>query len=143
MIFTVQTGVPFTVTSGQDRALSGTGTQRPDLVGNPSLGDGRSRDELMARYFNPDAFRLPAVGSYGSAGRNIMSGPGRWNLDCALFKSVTLREQMKLQIRWELFNTFNHANLLNPRANIGAARVGAIDSTSDPRIMQVGARVTF
>ena len=72
-----------------------------------------------------------------------MIGPGRWNLDCALFKSVPIREHMKLQLRWELFNAFNHANLLNPRANIGAARVGAIDSTTDPRIMQAGARVTF
>jgi outer membrane receptor protein involved in Fe transport len=142
-IFTAQSGVPFTVTSGQDRALSGTGTQRPNLTGNPFLDAGRSRDERMQRYFNPDAFALPSSGSYGNAGRNIMIGPGRWNLDCALFKSVPIREHMKLQLRWELFNAFNHANLLNPRANIGAARVGAIDSTTDPRIMQAGARVTF
>ncbi|MGH9661113.1 MAG: hypothetical protein ACRD96_21375, partial [Bryobacteraceae bacterium] len=142
-IYTATAGTPFTVTNGQDRALSGAGTQRPDLAGNPHLDTGRSRQDLLAKYYEPSAFQLPAVGSYGNTGRNILIGPGRWNLDFALFKTFRPRERWVVQYRWEMFNAFNHANLLNPRSNLAAARVGAIDSTSDPRIMQMGLRMTF
>ena len=142
-ILTLQSGSPFTVVNGQDRALSGTGTQRPNLVGNPHLDTGRARGELIAQYFDSSAFALPALGSYGNAGRNILIGPGRWNLDFALFKSFRVRESLGLQFRWEMFNALNHANLSNPRNNITAARPGQITGTSDPRIMQGGLRLTF
>ena len=138
-----QAGSPFTVVSGQDRALSGAGTQRPNLVGNPFLDTGRSRQELITKYFEPAAFVLPPMGSYGNAGRNILTGPGRWNLDFALFKTFRPRESWGLQYRWEMFNAVNHANLSNPRSNITAANPGQINGTSEPRIMQMGLRLTF
>jgi outer membrane receptor protein involved in Fe transport len=142
-IFVAQAGRPFTVTSGRDVALSGTGTQRPNLTGDPNLDTGRSRDELMALYFDPSKFALPEAGLYGSAGRNLMVGPGNWNLDFALFKRFPIRERAQVQLRWEMFNAFNHANLNNPRSNITAVRPGQIDTTSGPRIMQLGLRATF
>jgi outer membrane receptor protein involved in Fe transport len=138
-----QAGSPFNVVNGQDRALSGTGTQRPNLIGNPFLDTGRSRQELLSRYFDATAFVLPALGSYGNFGRNVLVGPGRWNLDFGLFKTVAWRESWKLAYRWEMFNAFNHANLGNPRNNIGAANPGQITGTSEPRIMQMGLRLTF
>jgi len=142
-IFTAQAGSPFNVTSGQDRALSGAGTQRPNLVGNPHLDPNRSRSELINQYFDPTAFALPALGTFGSTGRNVMIGPGRWNLDFALFKGFKLRETMNLNFRWEMFNAMNHANLNNPRSNTSAANPGRIDSASDARVMQFGLRLAF
>jgi outer membrane receptor protein involved in Fe transport len=138
-----QAGRPFTVVGGQDRALSGTGTQRPDLNGDPRLSAGRSRDQLMAGYFNPAVFALPALGRYGNSGRNSLVGPGNYNLDFALFKKFALREHWQLQYRWEMFNALNHANLGQPRANISVARTGQIDTTSGPRVMQMGLRMVF
>ena len=142
-IFTGQSGTPFTVVNGQDRALSGSGTQRPNVVGDPKLDTGRSRQELIAKYFDASAFVLPALGSYGNAGRNSLIGPGRWNLDSAIFKSFRFRESIGLQFRWEMFNALNHANLSNPRNNMTAANPGQINATSPPRIMQAGLRMTF
>lgn len=142
-IFTAQAGSPFNVVSGQDRALSGGGTQRPDLIGNPFLDTSRSRQELINRYFNAAAYALPALGTYGNSGRNTLVGPGMWNLDFALFKSFHFRERIALQYRWEMFNSFNHANLGNPRNNISAAGAGSINSTSDARVMQMGLRLRF
>jgi outer membrane receptor protein involved in Fe transport len=142
-IFVIEAGSPFNVVTGQDRAVSGSGTQRPDLIGNPKLDTGRSRDEQFAKYFDATAFTLPALGSYGNFGRNVMIGPGRWNLDFALFKRFPITERWNLQYRWEMFNALNHANLGTPRNNISVARPGAITTTSEPRIMQMGLRLTF
>ncbi|MEZ5356900.1 MAG: carboxypeptidase regulatory-like domain-containing protein [Bryobacteraceae bacterium] len=142
-IFIAQSGRPFNVVSGRDVALSGTGTQRPNSLGDPTLDTGRSRDELMARYFDVSKFALPTAGTYGNTGRNALVGPGDWNLDFALFKRFPIKERAQLQFRWEMFNAFNHANLNNPRSNITAARPGQIDTTSGPRIMQMGLRMTF
>jgi hypothetical protein len=142
-IFTAQSGSPFTVTSGQDRALAGTGTQRANLVGNPHLDTNRSRSDLIRQYFDASAFTLPALGTYGTAGRNLLTGPGSWNLDFALFKGFRIRETINVNFRWELFNVLNHANLNNPRSNISVVDTGRIDSTSDARVMQFGLRLAF
>jgi hypothetical protein len=142
-ILNIQSGSPFTIVSGQDRALSGTGTQRPDLIGNPYLDTGRSRQQLIDKYFDPAAFALPALGSFGNVGRNTMVGPGRWNLDFALFKRFRILERWQLEYRWEMFNAFNHANLGNPRANITAAGTGSINTTTEARVMQMGLRLVF
>lgn len=142
-IFNAQTGTPVNIVSGSDRALSGTGTQRADLVGNPYLSSGRSRDAQMAAYYNAAAFAIPALGTFGNFGRNVLIGPGNYNLDFALFKGFRFGEGRELQYRWEMFNALNHANLGDPRANIGAVRPGQIDTTSGPRIMQMGLRFVF
>ncbi len=142
-IFIAQAGSPFNVVSGRDVALSGTGTQRPNVTGDPRLDTGRSRDEQMAQYFDVSKFVLPGAGDYGNTGRNLLVAPGNYNLDFALFKKFPIREGMQLQLRWEMFNAFNHANLNAPRSNITAARPGQIDTTSGPRIMQLGLRLAF
>lgn len=142
-IFVIQSGRAFNVTTGRDIALAGYGRQRPHLVGNPFLDTGRSRGELIQQYFDPSAFANPATGTFGNAGRNIIIGPGNWNLDFALFKKFAVTESTEVQFRWELFNAFNHANLGNPRSNINARNPGRITGTSAPRIMQFGLRLEF
>ncbi len=142
-IFTISAGRPFNVTSGTDRALSGAGSQRPNLVGAPFLDPNRSRDDLLRQYFNPAAFALPPVGSFGNAGRNILTGPGSYNLDSSMFKMFAITERLKLQFRAEFFNTLNHANLANPVASVSAPQIGRIQGASSPRIMQFGLRMTY
>ncbi len=68
-------GAPINVTLGTDNSLTGVGLDRPNLVGDPALSGGRSRGDQILRWFNAAAFRAPATGSYGNAGRNILRGP--------------------------------------------------------------------
>ena len=142
-IFHISAGSPFNVVSGQDRALTGTGTQRPNLIGDPRLDRSRSRNDLTARYFNPAAFALPSTGTFGNSGRNTLTGLGSYNLDSSLFKTIPIREQLRLQFRAEFFNTLNNPNFSNPVANIGAGTVGTILSASAPRILQFALRLTL
>ncbi len=43
--------------------------------------------------------------------RNAFRGPGFWNLDGALYKNFKFTERVGLQLRFEVYNVFNHANL--------------------------------
>jgi len=142
-ILTLSKGQPFNVVSGQDRALSGGGSERPNLVGNPRLDTGRVTDQLIAEYFNPAAYALPPLGSFGNSGRNTLIAPGTVNLDSSLFKMFPIRENMKLQFRAEFFNALNNVNFAAPAANISTATAGNILSAGSPRILQFGLRLAF
>jgi hypothetical protein len=142
-IFTISSGSPFNVVSGQDRALTGGGSQRPNLIRDPYLDPNRSRDALIAKYFNPAAYMLPAVGAFGNSGRNTLIGPGSYNADMSVFKMIPIRESLRLQFRAEFFNTLNNPNFANPNSNIGAGTVGTILSASAPRILQFALRLAF
>jgi hypothetical protein len=66
------------------------------------------------------AFKLPAPGTNG-AGRNIFEAPGYWNLDLGIQKVFRVTEAVKVQLRTEMFNAFNHPNFDNPRdASVGS-----------------------
>jgi len=141
---TMQTGFPVNVTAGRDNSLRGVGRDRPDLVGDPKLPSGRSKDEQLQRWFNTSVFRASQPGLYGTAGRNIITGPGLMGFDLSLNKKTTMGEGRTLELRWDVFNAFNRANFSNPGGNqSGTATFGRITSADSGRIMQLGLRFQF
>jgi outer membrane receptor protein involved in Fe transport len=141
-IVTLMSGTPFTITSGRDTMLSFINS-RANLVGDPDLPTDRSRAELIQRYFNPQAFAIPANGSLGSSARNLLIGPGSKNVDLSLFRTLEPRAGLQMQFRVEAFNAFNFVNLGNPRNNASAADLGRITTAGDARVMQFGLRMMF
>jgi len=145
-IITLQSGRPFTVAllpdidnSGTGRSILGFGANdRPNLVGNPNLGN-RSAD----RWFNTTAFSFPARGTFGSAGRNILDGPGYQNVNFSLLKNTSISEGLNLQLRAEFFNLFNHPNFDLPDNFLGSPTFGTISSARDPRHIQFGVKLLF
>jgi hypothetical protein len=142
-IWSIQSGLPFTVTSGQDTNTDGNTNDRADLVGNPSMPSGRSRNDLIQKYFNTAAFGVPVLGSPGNAGRGIMWGPTTSNTDFSLFKVFHIREKDELQFRAELFNLFNQVRLGNPTTAMNNANFGRILSAGAPRLVQFGLHYAF
>jgi Carboxypeptidase regulatory-like domain/TonB dependent receptor len=148
-IITEQTGQPFTVNITSDRANNGLLNQRPDLVGDPNLPDDQ---RTVERWFNMAAFAVQRVGTLGTAGRNILEGPGTSIVDFSLLKSIGLNERHRLQFRAEFFNLFNRANFDFPeRLCAGtvageacrAPQFGRIGAARDPRILQFGLKYLF
>jgi hypothetical protein len=84
-IVTLQTGTPLTITAGSDRNLDGLTNDRANLVGDPEMDHGRPQGELIEGWFNTAAFALPALGTNGTAGRNIVDGPGYRNVDLGAY----------------------------------------------------------
>jgi len=110
-------GLPFSVASGT--ALGDGLTTRAQLLpgfGNGSLPKGQ---RTLGQWFNTQAFAVPAAGTYGNSGRNILEGPGTKTVDFSLFKDTHLTESKVLQLRAEAFNLANTPQLNNPAATVG------------------------
>lgn len=141
-IVTAQSGMPFNVTYGTDTAnTSGGGTNRPNVIGKASANCGRGH---LVGCIDPSAFAIPALYTYGNAGRNLFRGPNLVNVDSSLFKNFPIKERLRLQFRAEFFNLLNHPNFSNPSSTFGTAAFGNITSTStENRDIQFGLRLAF
>ncbi len=133
-----QSGNPFTPRLSRD--VSGTGQlqDRPNLIGNPKL----NRPD-PALWFNTGAFAIPPSGTFGTAGRDILIGPGRNDYDFALTKKQRLGERYTLEFRAEFFNLLNHPLFNLPNAIADSLQFGKIFSASAARQIQFALRVEY
>lgn len=144
----LQSGRPFSVLSGRDNSMSGVGADFADLVGSTSRAARQdpNRDKVL-EWFNTRAFTLNAEGTFGSAGRNIIFGPGLANVNAAVSKNIALSrlgEGARIQFRAEFFNTLNRVNLASKRSeSLASGTYGRIVSAFDPRILQFGLKFQF
>jgi hypothetical protein len=74
------------------------------------------------------------------------------NWNAALFKAFPLRrEGLRLELRWETYNTFNHTQFssldttarFDPTGKQVNSDLGAFTAARDPRYMQVAAKLLF
>ena len=142
-IYTASTGSPLAVRAGVDRSLNGQNLDTADLIGDWRIQDDRSRGEEMQRWFNTSAFALPALGTVGTSGVNIVRGPAASNLDLAMFKNFAIKERFRFQFRAEFFNALNHTVLGNPNTALTNANFGRILSTGTPRVGELGLKFSF
>ncbi|MCX6633667.1 MAG: hypothetical protein NT090_01010, partial [Acidobacteria bacterium] len=80
-------------------------------------------------------FGPPARGTVGNAGVGVLRGPGFFNLDLSLFRTVSLKERKTVQLRFETYNTLNHAQF---SAVSQQARFDSASSTTqiDPMFLE-------
>jgi len=143
-IFSASSGAPLTVRAGVDQSLTGQGLDTADLVGSWRFTQDRARARQVQQWFNTSAFALPALGTYGTSGINIVSGPAMSNLDLALFRNIRIRERFNIQFRAEFFNALNHPVLGNPNTTFTSATFGQITSTQTaPRVGELGLKLLF
>jgi Carboxypeptidase regulatory-like domain len=142
-IVTLRSGAPFTVTSGKDNNLDGNNNDRANLVGDPYLDPNRSRDAVTAEWFNIGAFVANPAGTDGTAGRDILDGPGIHTVDLGIFRTFKIRERMSLEFRAESTNALNLVSLSNPTSALNSNLFGTIRSANDMRQVQLGLRLAF
>lgn len=146
-IASFRSGSPLTITSGNDRNFDGNNIDRADLIGNPLLDPNRSRSQVVDQWFNVSAFNgvTQAIHSFdGTAGRNIIDGPGLKNVDMGIFREFQIGERKRLQFRGESTNAFNIVNLSNPGTNASSTSTfGKITTARAMRQVQMGLRLTF
>jgi hypothetical protein len=159
-ILTLQSGQPMTAIL--PTALSGTqsnGTDRPDSIANPNLP---SSQRGPRRWFNTDAFRMPAIFCYpegspapcdpvsqqafsipGNEGRNVITGPGVMVWDLGLERHARLSERLHFVFRTDFFNLTNHPNFDHPGLIFGTSNFGKISSAQNSRQIQFALRLNW
>jgi hypothetical protein len=152
-------GIPFFpgTTNGaclaKAQALDGTNVNMPFTSSLTQFGCYANRGSIMIP---------PAIGTFGTMGRNLFRGPSFYNWDFSLVKDTHLGERVRMEIRAEFFNILNHPQLANPEAStlfnedpsspgaFGASSVtpdvGAANpviGTGGPRNIQLGVKFIF
>jgi hypothetical protein len=143
-IWSAQSGFPLNITSGGDYSFSNpaVSNDQAQVIGTPSYTSG-SRGQRILQWFNKSAFTTPASNSFGNSGRNILVGPGTFNVDFAVHKIFPIRERIRLQYRAELFNLFNTPLLNNPNTNATSTNFARITTARSPRIIQMALKFVF
>ncbi len=111
---------------------------RPNLVGTPALSS-----PTADRWFDSAAFAAPPQFAWGNSGLGLIDGPGQHNLNLALMKDFPFAERKMVQFRWELFNSINHVNLVNPNTTLNQPTTGRILGADSARQMQFGIKIIF
>jgi hypothetical protein len=147
-IATLLSGFPITPQIGSNRSGDGD-TRNPDRPSLNTAFSGSIVEGNPNQWFNPNAFVLPAAGTYGNLGRGVITGPGLADLDLSLFKNIPLADRMNLQIRSEFFNALNHTNFGTPNAIVFSgtqvsSTAGLITNTATTsRQIQFSMKLTF
>jgi hypothetical protein len=142
----VQSGVPQPINyNGADTLGLGGGTSnRPNKVA------GISYPKTRLAWFNKASFAAPTApwngGSnqgWGNAGKDQVILPGLFNFNIALFKTFSFTEAVKFQFRLETFNTFNHTEFNGIDSGFNDGNFGQVTSAYDPRVLQLGGKLSF
>jgi hypothetical protein len=138
---TLSAGMPLQATQSGGNIWDGT--QRPDLIGDPSTS-GRVQDRLN-NWFNAAAFAKPAIDVPGTAPRNLnYRGPRMSMFDAALLKSFRVMEGQRFEFRLEAQNAFNHPVFSDPAGGFGSTSFGQITGAKvGNRNVQLGFKYYF
>jgi hypothetical protein len=100
--------------------------------------------QTVQQWFNTAAFARPANFTYGNAGRNIVTGPGIFNVDLSIIRNIIFGGGKSLQLRLEAFNALNTPIWGDPDMNMSSQTYGRINTTRTPmRELQLGAKFSF
>jgi hypothetical protein len=94
--------------------------------------------------FDRAAYATPSRGVFGNLGRNTQQGFGANNWDLGVNKDFhlpKLGDTGRLQLRFEWFNVFNHTQFNNAATTVNVATFGLVNSTRDPRILQIAGKL--
>lgn len=143
-IWTATTGAPFTIYDTTNSAnvyprvmlksaLPRTGPSNPKASGTPNnfVYIDLPASAIDSTYVHPKTLTSD-FGPYpkNMTGRNFFRGPGSWNLDLGIYKNTKITERFTVQLRGEMYNMFNHANLF---VNAGDADAGGVSFVSASR----------
>jgi hypothetical protein len=140
------------LTNDELRALSGIFEENGKIYFiNPSVINpvtGRASEGFGTTAFAGQAFFNTNAGETGNMARNVIDGPGYFNINAALLKNIRFGETMRLQLRAEAFNLLNNVNFTfatagEQRQAITSTTFGQVTDTTPPRRIQFALRFEF
>jgi len=121
------TGTPFSVF---DSALG-----YPTLadVIDPKVRISCGHANIKTPCFTPSQFASPDVqNDFGNVSRNHFRGPGYFDADTSIYKTIAIRERARFTFGATAYNVFNHPNFVDPNQDVTDSGLGLITSTGTP-----------
>jgi carboxypeptidase family protein len=167
-VMSIMSGLPFYVVQNTAPNLLARGSQQvpnqvsPEIRILGGIGTPGQRGSAGAPWFDNTVLGGPAIfgatctancswalengARFGSGGRNNLRGPDFFETDLTIYRTFSVSETVKFQLRAEALNATNHANFNLPDANVNSTTFGYITSTFGPnqsRQWRFGARLSF
>jgi hypothetical protein len=122
-------------------------TQLPNRIcdGRSGVGAGNPRSNGLM-WFDPSCFPPAPQGYFGNSGRTVIPGPGVNNWDVSLEKyfPLSLGRPLRLMLRIDAFNVWNHTQFQLPNGDAGAgANFGRVSASRPPRLVQLGVKLLW
>jgi len=165
-ITTMQSGQPGNISF----SISGIGNLNERYTGSPDISprivykSKMNYPQTQYQWLDYSVLALPAVkGSQGfDSSRLPIRYPGLNNYDISIIKNIPIHEAIRIQLRCEMFNAFNHPQftginnsaIFNSAGQItnlptalggggGRFGFGAVTGTADPRRIQLAGKIYF
>lgn len=128
--------------------LSFPGGNVPVILINPNFiasnGSGAGPDGLVCSPIVANGLCNPGPGQVGNLSRNEFNGPMLFDQDISIIKGIQIREAVKLELRGDAFEVWNHPTFFVGNQDINTDTFGQVSSTSNSaRSLQIGARLVF
>jgi hypothetical protein len=137
-LLSVATGFP------GNPAVSGNPDNVPDNTDRPNrVGNGSVSNPTPDKWWDVTAFQKQAAFQFGNSGRNVLTGPGSFNIDFVASKDTAIGEHKRLEFRSEFFNITNTPGFGQPTADISNVNFGRVTSARSGRQMQLGLKLYF
>jgi len=140
--FTFATGTSLTPSyqaAEADVARGTAGSLRPDRVPGVSITAGGGS---LLKWFNTAAFTTPA-GSFGTASRNSITGPGTVSNSMALSKTMSMGDTRSMEFRATANNVFNTVQYAGVDTSVTSPTFGQVTSAGSMRSFQFTSRFRF
>ncbi|MGA3187850.1 MAG: carboxypeptidase regulatory-like domain-containing protein [Bryobacteraceae bacterium] len=135
---TAGTGNPLTPTYFVPTEGTGNvGSLRPEYTGAPLY------DAPPGLSLNPAAYAAPALGTYGNAGRDSITGPFQFSLNVSMARVFRLNDRFNLDLRVDSTNTLNHVTYPSWITQFGSAQFGLPATANAMRQLTTTVRVRF
>jgi hypothetical protein len=141
----LHTGLPFSATESDFVAAAGNVGGSGIAQVAPTSGTANHCGSSAARTACLSATSFPTAGAASSLfapfDRNQFTGPGYFDTDMTLGKSVTLHEGVSVKLGVSAYNLFNHPNFATPVSNVLSPQFGQSLSTVSPPTSIYGAEL--
>ena len=104
-----------------------------------------TRPIVRDSFFDIAAIAAPAPGTFGDAGRDIVTGPGSFSTNLSLMKGLRFGKDQtrRLDISLRSSNVFNHPNFSGLSATFPSQTFGRVAGTANMRSLNLNLRFNF
>ena len=114
-----------------------TGTLRPDFTGASIYA------APNGLHLNPAAYRTPAAGQWGNAGRNTITGPSQFSLNANMVRTFRLGDRYNMDLNLNATNVLNHVTLAGWNTSISNQQFGQPTGATGMRSIQTSLVLRF